>query len=79
MSRRGPRFNEQQKLAILKEGEKNGVKAVCAKYHISAQSYRLWRYKVQGTKAKKYLPVEKKRRILEGYLSGTASLQHLPD
>jgi transposase-like protein len=43
MSRRGPRFNEEQKLAILKEGEKNGVKAVCAKYDISTQSYRLWR------------------------------------
>jgi hypothetical protein len=39
MSRRGHRFNEQQKLAILKEGEKNGVKAVCAKYDSSTQSY----------------------------------------
>jgi hypothetical protein len=26
-------------LAILKEGEKNGVKAVCAKYDVSTQSY----------------------------------------
>jgi hypothetical protein len=31
MSKRGARFTEKEKLAILKEGEKNGVKAVCAK------------------------------------------------
>jgi hypothetical protein len=34
-----PRFTEKEKLAIVKEGEKNGVKAVCAKYDISTQSY----------------------------------------
>jgi hypothetical protein len=66
MSRRGPRFDEE--LAILKEEEKNDVKAVCAKYHISTQSYRLWRYKTQRTKPRKYLPVEEKLHILEeGY------------
>jgi hypothetical protein len=35
MSKRGPRFTEKEKLAIIKEGKKNGVKAVCAKYGIS--------------------------------------------
>jgi hypothetical protein len=56
-------------LAILKEGEKNGFKAVCAKYDTSTQSYRLWRYKAEGTKPRKHLPVEKKLQILEeGYL-----------
>ena len=44
--RRGPRFNEEQKLAIVKEGEKTGVETVCAKYGISDQSYRNLRYKV---------------------------------
>jgi transposase-like protein len=71
MSRRGPCFNEEQKLAIPKEGEKNGVKAVRAKYDISTQSYRLWRYKAQEPSPKKYFPVENKRRILEeGCLKG---------
>jgi transposase-like protein len=37
MSWRGPRFSEKEKLAIVKEGEKVGVKAVCAKYGISTQ------------------------------------------
>jgi transposase-like protein len=32
MSKRDPRFTEEEKLAIVKEGEKTGVKAVCAKY-----------------------------------------------
>jgi transposase-like protein len=45
MSKRGPRFTEKEKLAILKEGEKNGVNAVCAKYGVSEQTYRVWRYK----------------------------------
>jgi transposase-like protein len=26
------RFSEKEKLSIVEEGEKNGVKAVCAKY-----------------------------------------------
>jgi transposase-like protein len=42
MSKRGPRFSEKEKLAILKEGQRNGAKTVCAKYGISDQSYRLW-------------------------------------
>jgi transposase-like protein len=49
MPKRGPRFTQEKKLAIVKEGEKNGVNAVCAKYGISDQSYRLWRYKANGT------------------------------
>jgi hypothetical protein len=32
MSKCGPRFTEKEKLAIVKEGEKNGINAVCAKY-----------------------------------------------
>ena len=32
MPKRGPRFTQQERLAIVKEGEKDGVKAVCAKY-----------------------------------------------
>jgi transposase-like protein len=48
MSKRGPRFTEKEKLAIVKEEKKNGVKAVCAKHDISDQTYRLWRYKAAG-------------------------------
>jgi len=36
-SKRDPRFTEEEKLAIVKEGEKTGVKAVCAKYGFSDQ------------------------------------------
>jgi transposase-like protein len=44
MSKGGaPRFTEKEKLAIVKEGEKNGINAVCAKYDISDQAYREWR------------------------------------
>ena len=53
MSKRGPRFTEKEKLAILKEGEKNGVKAVCAKYGVSEQTYQVWRYKTKGIEHKK--------------------------
>jgi hypothetical protein len=45
MSKRAPRFSEKEKLAILKEGEKNGVKADCAKYRVSDRTYRIRRYK----------------------------------
>jgi hypothetical protein len=31
MSKRGPPFTKEEKLAIVKEGEKTGGKAVCAK------------------------------------------------
>ena len=47
------RFSEKEKLSIVEEGEKNGVKAVCAKYGTSTQSYRLWRYKINGTRPNK--------------------------
>jgi len=33
------RFTEEEKLTILAEGEKTGVKTVCAKYDINTQSY----------------------------------------
>jgi transposase-like protein len=71
MSRRGPRFNEEQKLAIVKEGEKTGVETVCAKYGISDQSYRNWRHRAYGTQPKKYRSSEEKLRILEeGFHNG---------
>ncbi len=65
MSRRGPRFTEDKKLAIVKEGEKTGVKTVCAKYDISDQTYRDWRYKAQGIKPRKHFSLKKKLKILE--------------
>ena len=71
MSKRGPRFTEKEKLAILKEGEKNGVKAVCAKYGVSDQTYRVWRYKTKGIEHKKQFSIKKKREILEqGFQNG---------
>jgi transposase-like protein len=71
MSKRGPRFSKKEKLAIVKEGEKTGVEAVCAKYDISDQSYRLWRYKALGIQPKKQLSCTEKLRILEeGYNNG---------
>src|SRR5215831_15819108 len=69
MSKR--RFTEKEKLAILKEGEKNGVKAVCAKYGVSEQTYRVWRYKTRGIEHKKQFSIKKKREILEqGFQNG---------
>jgi transposase-like protein len=71
MSKRGPRFSEKEKLAILREGEKNGVRAVCEKYGISDQTYRLWRYKAAGIQPRKQFSEEEKLRILEeGYQNG---------
>ena len=65
------RFNEEEKSAILREGEKIGVKAVCAKYGIGDQSYRRWRYKIKGIEPKKRFSIEKKREILEkGFQNG---------
>jgi hypothetical protein len=32
MANRGPQYSQKERLAILKEGEKTSVKAVCAKY-----------------------------------------------
>jgi transposase-like protein len=71
MRKRGPRFTQEEKLAIVKEGEKNGLNAVCAKYGISDQSYRLWRYKAYGIRPKKQLSSQEKLKILEdGYKNG---------
>lgn len=41
-------FTKEEKLAIVKEGEKTDGKAVCAKYGFSDQAYRVWRYKAGG-------------------------------
>jgi hypothetical protein len=38
MSKRGPGFSEKERLAILEEGEKNGINAVCVKYRVSDQT-----------------------------------------
>jgi hypothetical protein len=57
-------FIEKEKLAIVKEGEKNRVKAVCTKYGISDQGYGLWRYKVRRIKPKKRRLLKEKLRIL---------------
>ena len=59
------RFAEEERLIIIAEGEKNGVRAVCAKYGISDQTYRLWRYRAQGTKPRKHFSLKKKLKILE--------------
>src|SRR5215470_17995521 len=65
------RFNEEEKLAILREVEKIGVKAVCAKYAISDQNWRRWRYKIKGTEPKKQFSIKKKHEILEqGFQNG---------
>jgi transposase-like protein len=58
-------YERLQRLRIVKEGKKTGVKAVCAKYRISDQSYRLWRYKVRGIQPRRHFSVEEKLRILE--------------
>jgi hypothetical protein len=77
MSKRGPRFSEKEKLAIVKEGEKTGVKIVCAKYDISDQTYRDWRYKALGIKPRKHISSAKRLRVLrEGERNGvTITLQ----
>lgn len=56
---------KKKKLAIVKEGEKTGVEAVCAKYDITDQSYRFWRYKALGIRPKTQLSLTEKLRILE--------------
>jgi len=55
MAKRGPQYSQKERLVVVKEGEKNGVKAVCAKYGISTQSYRTWRYRVHGIRLRKQL------------------------
>jgi transposase-like protein len=64
MSKRGPRFSEKEKLTIIAEGEKSGVKSVCAKYDISDQIYRKWRYKAVKIKPRKHLSSAKRLRVL---------------
>ena len=59
------RFTEEEKLTIVAEGEKTGVKSVCAKYDISDQTYRVWRYKAHGLKPRKHFSLKKKLKILE--------------
>ena len=65
MRKRRPHYSQEERLAIIKEGETNGVKAVCAKYWISDQTYRIWRYKVQGLQPRKHFSLKKKLKILE--------------
>jgi transposase-like protein len=59
------RFTEEEKLKIIAEGQKAGVKAICAKYDVSDQTYRAWRYKAQGIKPRKLFSLKKKLKILE--------------
>ena len=71
MAKCGPQHTQKERLAIVKEGEKVGIEAVCAKYGISTQSYRTWRYKINGIKPKKQRSRKEKLRILEeGYQNG---------
>jgi transposase-like protein len=62
MSKCGPRFSEKEKLAILKEGEGNGVNAVCAKYGMSDQTLR---YKAHGVRPRKHFSLKNNLKILE--------------
>jgi transposase-like protein len=59
------RFTEEEKLTILAEGEKTGVKTVCAKYDISDQAYREWRYKARGIQPKKHHSPEERLKALK--------------
>jgi transposase-like protein len=59
------RFSEEEKLTIIAEGEKNGVRAVCAKYGISDDTYRRWRYKALGIRPKRHFSLEKRLRVLK--------------
>jgi predicted HicB family RNase H-like nuclease len=58
-------FSKEQKLAILKEGEKTSVKNIRAKYKISDQRYRDWRKTISGIEPRKQLSSQQKLRILE--------------
>ena len=55
---------KKEKLAIVKDGEKNGVKAVSAMYRISDQTFRVWRYKARGIQPKKHFSPEKRLQVL---------------
>jgi transposase-like protein len=50
---------------LVRRAQKTGVKAVCAKYDICDQTYRVWRYKAQGIKPRKHFSSKKKLKILE--------------
>jgi transposase-like protein len=58
-------FSKEQKLAILKEGERVSVKPICAKYKISDGRYRYWRKTISGIQPRKQLSSQQKLRILE--------------
>jgi transposase-like protein len=82
MSKRGSRFTQEERLTILEDGERNGVKAVCAKYDISDQSYQLWRYKANRIKPQKQRSPKEKLRISRGIgsaLNRPGTLCTLPD
>ena len=49
----------------MREGEKTGVKTVCAKYDISDQAYREWRYKARGIQPKKHHSPEERLKALK--------------
>jgi transposase-like protein len=69
------RFTDEEKLAIIKEGEKTGVKAVCAKYDICDETYRRWRYNALKIKPRKYLSSAKRLRVLrEGEKKGVRAV-----
>ena len=79
MSESGPgrpsRFSEEEKLAIVKEGEKNGVKAVCAKYGINDATYRRWRYKALGIQPRRRFSLEQRLQVLkEGQKAGVKAV-----
>jgi transposase-like protein len=69
------RFTKEEKLTIIAEGQKIGVKTVSAKYDISDETYRRWRYKAQAIKPRKHLSTAKRLRILrEGEKSGVRAV-----
>jgi transposase-like protein len=68
MRKRGPNYSREERLAILKEGEKSGANAVYAKYGMNDQTYRVWRYQAAGIQPRKQFSEEEKRQIFEeGY------------
>src|SRR5262249_26912081 len=73
MSKHGPRIKQEERLAIVQEGEKTSFNAVCAKYNISPQTYRRWRYAARGIKPKPsrhFSPQQKLEILEEGYQRG---------
>src|SRR5215469_12047493 len=58
-----PRFSTEQKLAILKEGEKTSAIAVAHKYGFDNNTYAVWRYRLLGIPPKKR--IQDRRRMLE--------------